>query len=80
VNRRRKFSKIAFALKIFKAYFLPQQGFQTLTPKNRKAELTSAVKRFYDFSPRAEDFAAGKRFGAKKNSGLSQSNFATAPC
>jgi hypothetical protein len=29
-------------------------------PKNRKAELTSAVKRFYDRSPRAICFANAK--------------------
>jgi hypothetical protein len=34
-------------------------------PRERKGKFTLPVKRSHDLSPRAEDFAAGKRFGAK---------------
>ena len=48
-NRRRNFSKTALAWKNFKAHFAIAK-FKIITPKIRKDEFVSSVKRFYDLS------------------------------
>jgi hypothetical protein len=51
---------MASALRIFFGTLPALARFKIIMPKNRKAELTSAVKRFYDLSPRAICFAERK--------------------